>query len=105
MGHYRSNVRDLEFNLFEVLELEKALASGEFGDLDAESVREMLDEAGPPAGDPGEIFARWMARDDALARLRAERAAALGLPVVAVDGSRTVEETTALIGRQFGLEP
>ena len=26
MGHYKSNVRDLEFNLFEVLELEKALA-------------------------------------------------------------------------------
>jgi Acyl-CoA dehydrogenase N terminal len=28
MGHYRSNVRDLEFNLFEVLDLEKALATG-----------------------------------------------------------------------------
>ena len=39
MGHYKSNVRDLEFNLFEVLELEKALATGEFGDLDGESVR------------------------------------------------------------------
>ena len=26
MGHYRSNVRDLEFNLFELLELEKVLA-------------------------------------------------------------------------------
>jgi hypothetical protein len=45
MGHFRSNVRDLEFNLFEVLDLEKALATGEFGDLDGESVREMLDEA------------------------------------------------------------
>ena len=45
MGHYKSNVRDLEFNLFEVLELEKALTSGEFGDLDGESVRQMLDEA------------------------------------------------------------
>jgi len=45
MGHYKSNVRDLEFNLFEVLELEKALATGEFGDLDGESVRQMLDEA------------------------------------------------------------
>ena len=47
MGHYKSNVRDLEFNLFEVLELEKALATGEFGDLDGESVRQMLDEASP----------------------------------------------------------
>ena len=45
MGHYKSNVRDLEFNLFEVLELEKALATGEFGDLDGESVRQMLAEA------------------------------------------------------------
>ena len=44
MGHYKSNVRDLEFNLFELLELEKALATGEFGDLDGESVRQMLDE-------------------------------------------------------------
>jgi acyl-CoA dehydrogenase-like protein len=45
LGHYKSNVRDLEFNLFEVLDLEKALATGEFGDLDAESVRQTLDEA------------------------------------------------------------
>ena len=36
MGHYKSNVRDLEFNLFEVLDLEKALATGEFGDLDGD---------------------------------------------------------------------
>jgi alkylation response protein AidB-like acyl-CoA dehydrogenase len=58
MGHYRSNVRDLEFNLFEVLELEKALATGEFGDLDGESVREMLDEAARLAEGPvAESFA------------------------------------------------
>ena len=52
MGHYKSNVRDLEFNLFEVLELEKALATGEFGDLDGESVRQMLDEASKLAEGP-----------------------------------------------------
>jgi len=58
MGHYRSNVRDLEFNLFEVLDLEKALATGEFGDLDGESVREMLDEAARLAEGPvAESFA------------------------------------------------
>src|SRR6476620_2815982 len=45
MGHYKSNVRDLEFNLFEVLDLEKVLATGEFGELDGESVRELLAEA------------------------------------------------------------
>ena len=58
MGHYKSNVRDLEFNLFEVLDLEKALATGEFGDLDGESVRQMLDEAARLAEGPAaEAFA------------------------------------------------
>ncbi len=58
MGHYKSNVRDLEFNLFEVLDLEKVLATGEFGDLDPATVREMLAEAfaesdrHPPTFDP-----------------------------------------------------
>ncbi|MHA3024459.1 acyl-CoA dehydrogenase [Mycobacterium sp. BMJ-28] len=58
MGHYRSNVRDIEFNLFEVYELEKVLATGEFGDLDGESVRQMLDEAARLAEGPlAEAFA------------------------------------------------
>ncbi len=58
MGHYKSNVRDLEFNLFEVLDLEKALATGEFGDLDGESVRQMLAEASRLAEGPvAESFA------------------------------------------------
>src|SRR5690625_4303853 len=45
MSHYKSNVRDLEFNLFEMLSLEKVLAGGAFGDLDGATVREMLAEA------------------------------------------------------------
>ncbi|MBI3223956.1 MAG: acyl-CoA dehydrogenase [Mycolicibacterium cosmeticum] len=58
MGHYRSNVRDVEFNLFEVYELEKVLATGEFGDLDGESVRQMLAEAARLAEGPlAEAFA------------------------------------------------
>jgi alkylation response protein AidB-like acyl-CoA dehydrogenase len=58
MGHYKSNVRDLEFNLFEVLDLEKTLAGGEFGDLDGDSVREMLAEAARLAEGPlAESFA------------------------------------------------
>ncbi len=58
MGHYKSNVRDLEFNLFEVLNLEKVLANGEFGDLDAGSVKEMLAEAARQAeGALAESFA------------------------------------------------
>ncbi|MCB0950873.1 MAG: acyl-CoA dehydrogenase, partial [Mycobacterium sp.] len=58
MGHYRSNVRDLEFNLFEMLALEKVFATGTFGDLDGESVRQMLDEAAKLAEGPlAEAFA------------------------------------------------
>jgi alkylation response protein AidB-like acyl-CoA dehydrogenase len=58
MGHYKSNVRDLEFNLFEALELDKVLATAEFGDLDGESVRQMLDEASRLAEGPlAESFA------------------------------------------------
>jgi alkylation response protein AidB-like acyl-CoA dehydrogenase len=58
MGHYKSNVRDLEFNLFETLGLEKVLADEAFGDLDGESVREMLFEAARLAEGPvAESFA------------------------------------------------
>ncbi len=44
MSHYKSNVRDQEFNLFEVLGVDKALGQGEYSDLDADTVREMLGE-------------------------------------------------------------
>jgi alkylation response protein AidB-like acyl-CoA dehydrogenase len=44
MGHYRSNVRDLEFNLFEVLGLDAVLDSGAYGDLDTATLREILRE-------------------------------------------------------------
>ncbi|HTY26611.1 MAG TPA: acyl-CoA dehydrogenase [Mycobacterium sp.] len=58
MGHYKSNVRDLEFNLFELLELEKVLDGTEFGDLDADTVRQILSEAARLAEGPvAESFA------------------------------------------------
>ena len=58
MGHYKSNVRDLEFNLFESLALEKVLADDAFGDLDGDSVRQMLSEAARLAEGPvAESFA------------------------------------------------
>ena len=44
MGHYKSNMRDLQFNLFDVFELDKVLESGEFGDLDHETAVDMLRE-------------------------------------------------------------
>jgi hypothetical protein len=52
MGHYKANVRDIEFKLFEVPDLEKALTTGEFGDLDGEAVRQMLAEAARLAQGP-----------------------------------------------------
>lgn len=58
MSHYKSNVRDLEFNLFEVLSLEQVLAGGGYGDLDGDSVRQMLAEAARLAEGPvAESFA------------------------------------------------
>ncbi|WP_167107717.1 acyl-CoA dehydrogenase [Mycobacterium sp. DL592] len=58
MGHYKSNVRDLEFNLFELLQLEKVLDGTTFGDLDGDSVRQMLAEAARLAEGPvAESFA------------------------------------------------
>jgi alkylation response protein AidB-like acyl-CoA dehydrogenase len=44
VSHYKSNVRDQVFNLFEVLGVDQALGQGEFGDLDADTAREMLVE-------------------------------------------------------------
>lgn len=44
MGHYIANVRDIEFNLFEVLQLGELLDAGAFGELDGDTARTMLDE-------------------------------------------------------------
>ncbi len=44
MSHYKSNVRDQEFNLFEVFGVDKALGQGEYSDLDVDTAREMLAE-------------------------------------------------------------
>ncbi|TFV57073.1 acyl-CoA dehydrogenase [Mycobacterium sp. PS03-16] len=44
MSHYKSNVRDQVFNLFEVLGVDKALGQGAYADLDADTATEMLGE-------------------------------------------------------------
>jgi len=44
MGHYRSNVRDLEFNLFEVLNVQDRLGKGVLAEADEETVRGVLSE-------------------------------------------------------------
>ena len=44
MGHYKSNLRDIEFNLFEVFETGERLGSGPFAEIDAETARGILAE-------------------------------------------------------------
>ena len=58
MGHYIANVRDLEFNLFELLDLGAVLGTGSYGDLDVETARTILAEAARLAEGPvAESFA------------------------------------------------
>ena len=52
MGHYIANLRDLEFNLFEVLNIGTVLGSGRYRDLDVDTVRTMLDEVARLAEGP-----------------------------------------------------
>jgi alkylation response protein AidB-like acyl-CoA dehydrogenase len=58
MGHYRSNVRDIEFNLFEVFGTDKVLGKGPFDDLDEDTARGILREVAKLAEGPlAESFA------------------------------------------------
>ena len=44
MGHYKSNVRDLEFNLFEVFGRQDILGQGLYADLDVDAAKDILHE-------------------------------------------------------------
>ncbi|WP_148612225.1 acyl-CoA dehydrogenase [Nocardioides rubriscoriae] len=44
MSHYKSNLRDIEFNLFEVLGRDDVLGTGPFAEIDADSARSILAE-------------------------------------------------------------
>ena len=44
MSHYKSNLRDIEFNLFEVLGRDEILGQGPFADVDGETARSILSE-------------------------------------------------------------
>jgi alkylation response protein AidB-like acyl-CoA dehydrogenase len=58
VSHYKSNVRDQAFNLFEVFGVDKVLGAGKFEDLDVDTVREMLAEISRIAEGPiAESFA------------------------------------------------
>jgi alkylation response protein AidB-like acyl-CoA dehydrogenase len=58
VGHYIANLRDIEFNLFEVLNIGPILGSGRYRDLDIDTVHTMLDEVARLAEGPvAESFA------------------------------------------------
>ena len=58
MGHYRSNLRDIEFNLFEVFGVDRLLGAGPFAEMDRETAHDVLVELDRLATGPlGESFA------------------------------------------------
>jgi alkylation response protein AidB-like acyl-CoA dehydrogenase len=58
MSHYKSNLRDIEFNLFEVFGRQDLLGAGPFAEVDEETAREMLAEVNRLAVGPmAESFA------------------------------------------------
>ena len=84
MSHYKSNLRDIEFNLFEVFRAQERLGSGPYADMDVDTARTILEEVERLALS---LF-RWQRQHNpalarladafaaAFARLRAARAAA-----------------------------
>jgi len=58
VSHYKSNVRDEAFNLFEVFGIDRVFGEGKYSDLDTETAREMLVELARLAEGPiAESFA------------------------------------------------
>ena len=58
MGHYKSSLRDIEFNLFEVLDRQELLGTGPYPEMDEETARSILDEVNRLATGPvAESFA------------------------------------------------
>src|SRR5229473_451376 len=60
MGHYKSNLRDIEFNLFEVLKRQDLLGSEPYPDVDEQTARGILDEVNRLATGP---LAEWYRLD------------------------------------------
>jgi alkylation response protein AidB-like acyl-CoA dehydrogenase len=52
MGHFKSNLRDIEFNLFEVLKRQDLLGADPFADVDENTARGILDEVNRLAEGP-----------------------------------------------------
>ena len=67
MSHYKSNLRDIEFNLFEVLGRDEVLGTGPFAEIDGDTARAILAEVDR------------LAREDLAASLRGQRPQPAGL--------------------------
>ncbi|MFI0432439.1 MAG: acyl-CoA dehydrogenase [Candidatus Nanopelagicales bacterium] len=52
MSHYKSNVRDIEFNLFEVFGADKRMGTGPFEEMDPDTAKEILREVNKLATGP-----------------------------------------------------
>ena len=61
MSHYRSNLRDIEFNLFELFRVQDYMGTGPFGQMDEGSARTLVLEADRVAGD---VFAESFSEGD-----------------------------------------
>jgi hypothetical protein len=61
MSHYKANLRDIEFNLFEVFGVDKLLGSHAYPDIDVDAARSVLAEAARMARD--DLAASYLASD------------------------------------------
>jgi hypothetical protein len=52
VSHYKSNLRDIEFNLFEVLRIQERLGNGPYAEMDEQTAREILREIERVASGP-----------------------------------------------------
>ena len=106
MSHYKSNRRDIEFNLFEVLDRQQLLGSGPFAEVDEEVARDMLAEADRLATGPGasgraaaaDLSTAWMPSGSSSAvSKRAPRTSTAGLSTrMIVSRSRTEPEVRSV---------
>lgn len=85
MSHYKSNLRDIEFNLYEVLEIQDHLGSGEWADLDRETVDDILTE-----------IERIATEDYAASYADQDR-----IPLTLVDGEVTIPDSVKKSVRAF----
>ena len=44
MSHYKSNLRDVEFNLFELFDRQSVLGTGPFDEVDVDTAKSILSE-------------------------------------------------------------